>query len=118
MSGTEDAVVDLSALDSLHARLGSEFREVLVAFITDARERLVRLRVAAEQGDADELRSEAHSLKGSSASVRAHQMAMYCSELEQQARTGNVVEAQVKVQAIATSLDAACRLLETRLERW
>jgi HPt (histidine-containing phosphotransfer) domain-containing protein len=41
-------------------------------------------------GGADSVRQAAHSLKSSSAKLRAHQLAALCAELEQRGRSGAI----------------------------
>ena len=49
---------------------------------------LAALRAGVGQGQADQVRKAAHTLKSSSANLGAHQMAALCAELEQRGRSG------------------------------
>ena len=64
--------------------------EVLSVFRIDSTERLALLRSALEAGDRQELRSQAHTLKGSAAQVGAVAMAEACQEIETLAKEGDL----------------------------
>jgi HPt (histidine-containing phosphotransfer) domain-containing protein len=49
---------------------------------------LAALRAGVGQGQADQVKKAAHTLKSSSANLGAHQMAALCAELEQRGRSG------------------------------
>ena len=49
---------------------------------------LAALRAGVGQGQADQVKKAAHTLKSSSANLGAHQMATLCAELEQRGRSG------------------------------
>jgi HPt (histidine-containing phosphotransfer) domain-containing protein len=57
-------------------------RQLVALFLQGAEPRLVALREATVQGDAATLAREAHTLKGSCASLGAIGMARICEELE------------------------------------
>ena len=64
--------------------------ELAVIFFQDAVERLASLRRAIDSADAAGIENEAHSLKGSSASLGAVGMSLLCGELEAQGRAGSI----------------------------
>ncbi|HXI89104.1 MAG TPA: Hpt domain-containing protein [Blastocatellia bacterium] len=64
--------------------------ELAVIFFQDTVERLESLRRAIDSADAAGIENEAHSLKGSSASLGAVGMSLLCSELELQGRAGSI----------------------------
>jgi HPt (histidine-containing phosphotransfer) domain-containing protein len=98
-------VLDPVALESLRATVGgdSEFLiELIDTFLEDAPMLLADLGQAAEQGDADELRLAAHSLKSNSADFGARALAALCKELEMMGKTGaldGAVERVAQVEA-------------------
>ena len=83
--------LDPSALQSLRELGGDDFLgEVIDTFRMDAPTLLVTLRRSLEQGDADELRRAAHTLKSNGATLGAAGFAEVCRELEEQARNGHM----------------------------
>src|SRR6266404_20734 len=64
--------------------------ELAVIFFQDTVERLRSLRRAIDFADAAGIESEAHSLKGSSASLGAVGMSLLCGELEAKGRAGAI----------------------------
>jgi len=64
--------------------------ELAVIFFQDTVERLESLRRAIDSADAVGIESEAHSLKGSSASLGAVGMSLLCGELEAKGRAGAI----------------------------
>src|SRR5882672_10831803 len=64
--------------------------ELAVIFFQDTVERLASLRRAIDSADAAGIENEAHSLKGSSASLGAVGMSLLCGELEAKGRVGSI----------------------------
>jgi len=70
---------------------GEEFLVELIGdFVDDSTVRVARLRQAAEDGDAEALTLEAHTLKSSSASLGAQSLSVLAKRLEDMGRTGNL----------------------------
>jgi len=67
-------------------------------FLEETDERLVSLRLAAQNDDALELERSAHALKGSAGTVGANEMADLAARLEQIGREGHVREASALVE--------------------
>src|SRR4051812_39191703 len=67
-------------------------KEVLSVFQSDTEDRVKTMRAACGTGDREELRKQAHALKGSSAQVGALAMAKLCQTLETTARTADAAE--------------------------
>ena len=79
-----------ASLESLEASGAPGFlRELVKEFLTQAPQRLERLREAASSGDAKALEREAHGFKGSCGSVGAFAMAESCDQLESIGREGS-----------------------------
>jgi HPt (histidine-containing phosphotransfer) domain-containing protein len=87
--------------------------ELAVIFFQDTVERLGSLRRAIDSADAAGIESEAHSLKGSSASLGAVGMSLLCGELEAKGRAGAIEGAGAFEEAAA--LDGASEAL-SRIE--
>lgn len=88
------AAIDLSVLAGLR-EFDNEgdpdlVAELAVIFFHDTVERLGSLRRAVDAADAVGIESEAHSLKGSSASLGAMPMSLMCGELEEKGRAGTI----------------------------
>lgn len=79
--------VDLSALNSYWIELGSgnpdDIEQVIQLFQKETPARLESMRQAVEQGDAEILRREAHTLKGSTPALGALNLKRLCAQLEQ-----------------------------------
>jgi CheY-like chemotaxis protein len=67
-----------------------ERTEFVAIFLEEATDLVDRLRGAVEKQDADMIRRNAHSLKGSSSYLGAEQLATLSAELEQRGRAGEV----------------------------
>lgn len=107
MNGREPAI-DVTALDRLLEMTGGEqafVDELIATYLEDAAGQLASLREAAAAGLPDELVRPAHSLKSNSASVGAMVLAELCRGLELDARTGQVIGAPERVDAIALELE-------------
>ena len=63
------------------------------------------MRAALRQGDAETLRSHAHTLKGSSSSVGAVMISGAASELELLARRGDLVAAEAWLTRLADAVE-------------
>ena len=79
-------------------------RDVISAFVEDSGRRLKELRQAAQAGQTAELRTQVHSLKGSSNQMSAKRMAALCRHIEQRCRERSSNE-------IVTLLDELGRVL-------
>ena len=80
---------------------GWEFvRELIETFLEDAPQQLTALRNAVDQGDAEEARRAAHTLKSNAATFGATELSELCAELEARARAGDLAGAQERVRRI------------------
>ena len=85
----QGSVLDRAALDRLQESVGEEFvGELVGTFLGDAPTQLATLRSALEQGDAEEARRAAHTLKSNAATFGAVDLSELCRRLEEQAKTG------------------------------
>ena len=81
-------VLDQSAIDGLVVVMGKEVTEVLDVFLDNAAKLMGEIEQAASQGNAEGLKSAAHTLKSSSAMFGAMRLSNACKELEMLGRTG------------------------------
>ncbi len=89
--------------------------ELVAEYRTDGAMRVADMRAALAVGDADSLRRAAHTLKGSSASLGANDLAEACRVVETAARDGRLDDLRPKVDAIAADLDGALAALDERI---
>ena len=83
------------------------YREIVVEFATDLKERLRKMREALATNDLDTLRRLAHSLKGSAGSFGYHALTDPCARLEDAAKreTGNYEALLEAVESVAGALE-------------
>ncbi|GAA5316914.1 MAG: Hpt domain-containing protein [Candidatus Pelagadaptatus aseana] len=93
-------VVDTETLEMLKEVMEDDFPLLLQTFIDDALTRIPQLREQLDANNADELRRNAHSLKGSSGNVGAAGMTEICSRLESLANQSQLQEAGDIINAI------------------
>ena len=67
--------------------------EVLTLFIDEGRRRVDRIRSSVQARDAAELHRAAHSFKGSSGNIGAHDLHALCREIDDRARVGDITGA-------------------------
>jgi HPt (histidine-containing phosphotransfer) domain-containing protein len=92
---------DGAALENLRELGGDEFlAEVIDTFVADAPTLLETLRRSLEEGETEELRRSAHTLKSNGATLGAEPFAELCRELEQRAKDGRLGDADSLVASI------------------
>jgi len=102
--------VDESALQDLLRSTGNDsafVSELIDTYLTDSRELLVTMRQAIRDGNTEQLRKAAHTLKSSSASLGAGAVARLCLEVEQQARAGALAAGAEYLASIEAAQAAA-----------
>ena len=103
--------LDAAALDELRELGGDDFiAEVIDTFLTDAPTLVTALRRSLDDGDLDELRRAAHTLKSNGATLGARGFSELCRELEQAAKSGQMEGAAELVERIEQGYGA---LVET-----
>ncbi len=87
----DGATIDAAALDDLRELGGDDFvAEVIDTFLADAPALLATLRRSLDEGNAEELRRAAHTLKSNGATLGAGDFSEHCRELEQLAKSGEL----------------------------
>jgi PAS domain S-box-containing protein len=113
------SMLDPTALDRIRAlqRDGSPplLRKVIGLYLSDSQGLLDTLRRAASTSDAHGLRQAAHTLKSSSASLGAMQLAEHCKALEAAARKGALEDTGELVGRIETEHRAVCAVLQDEM---
>jgi len=104
--------LDAGALDALRELGGEDFLgELIDTFLDDAPGVLAVLRRSLEEGDVDELRRAAHTLKSNGATFGAREFSELCRRLEEQARTGELDGAYGLVDRIEEEYETFRRAL-------
>jgi signal transduction histidine kinase/HPt (histidine-containing phosphotransfer) domain-containing protein len=83
-------------------------------FLPDTAERLLALREAVEAADAPAVGRAAHGLKGSYGNIGSEEAAGLCLELEQDARSGSVLEAGVRLGRLEEDFPRLTWLLQAQ----
>lgn len=107
--------LDRPTLDALFESLGGDtefMAELIDTYVSDATIQVEGLRAALATGDAAQLVRPAHTLKSSSASLGALELAEQCRQLEATAKAGQSEGASETVDAIAAELDRVLEALE------
>ncbi|MGH3111145.1 MAG: response regulator, partial [Gaiellaceae bacterium] len=113
--GDGAAELDERALDDLKELGGADsLGDVIDAFLAEATELLATLRGSIEQGDLDELRRAAHTLKSNGATLGAGALAEKCRELEESATSGELEKASALVDRIDLELRKVEKAVEAR----
>ena len=110
-SPTQAQLVDVAILDGYRVLQDEGEPDIITEFIDtfleDLPPRLAAIRSAVEGRNAREIKSAAHALKGSSASIGAAQLAALCSTLELMGKTGDLASGTTLLAEIETATEAA-----------
>jgi PAS domain S-box-containing protein len=105
--------IDQAVFERLAETMGGGFVvELIDTFRDDAREQIDTLRRALAGTDLEAFRRAAHSLKSTSESLGASDLAELARELEAQARAGSLEGAGDRVERLAGEYESAARALE------
>jgi HPt (histidine-containing phosphotransfer) domain-containing protein len=113
-----DRVIDDAALGQTLEMVGGDLGflgQLVDEYRTDGASRVADMRTALAAGTSEDLRRAAHTLKGSSASLGASDLADACREVETAARDGRLDGLAPRVDAIAAAFDAVVAALEARI---
>jgi CheY-like chemotaxis protein/HPt (histidine-containing phosphotransfer) domain-containing protein len=88
------------------------FRDLLQLFRADAPQLLTAMRAAVAEGNAEQLKQAAHSLKGAAANLGARQMSGIAAELEAIGRRGTVEGAEPLLDRVEAQFQQVCEALE------
>ena len=114
MTGHIDDAAFGQTLEMVGGDLGF-LHELVAEYRTDGASRLDDMRAALAAGEAEDLRRAAHTLKSSSASLGANDLAEACRVVETAAREGRLEGLGANVEAIAREFDEVVAALETRV---
>jgi PAS domain S-box-containing protein len=113
-ASTQEPAIDRQTLDQLREALGDDVTGIIGFFLDYLPGQIETLHKALASGDADTLRREAHSLKGSAGNLGALPLAQRCKELEMQAAEHKLEAARLTLGAI----DEASRRTEEALRKY
>ncbi|CAD5379940.1 Response regulator [Pseudomonas sp. OF001] len=106
-------LLDDAMLDTLHEALGTDLHTVVSFFCTNLPGHIARLQSALAKSDHDEVRKEAHRLKGSAGNLGALALAALACDIEQYAATRQAVPAD-SAERLAQLAEASVRRLQQR----
>jgi HPt (histidine-containing phosphotransfer) domain-containing protein len=106
------AHLDGNILDELRVIMGDDFAGLLQTFIQDSTQRVAAVEREFAAGDAVGLRAAAHSFKGSSSNLGAHQLAHLCRQIEDLALAGDLGACATPVGELSAEFDAVKRELD------
>ena len=107
---TDPAILDPGALASLEALASGDSQfiaELIDTWAADATEHIAAIEQALVTGDADTLRRAAHTLKSTSQSLGAVQLAGRCAEIEAHARHGRMDAVRALLPTLLRSYEQA-----------
>ena len=115
--------VNLRVVQNLHRVRPMVLPELIDNFLTSAAERIEAIVAAVEQSDGSSLKSAAHSLKGSSGTLGAVQMAQICAELELVGINGALARegasgARDTARRLENELSEVRAIFEQQLDDW
>lgn len=108
---SEEKHLDYGMLEELKEIMEDEFLELLKIFLSDSEVRVKNLKSAHLENDHDNVRSLAHSFKGSSSNIGAHALSELCKEVEVLAKDGGALDARRLIDEI----DAEFQLVSSEL---
>ena len=109
------SVLDVEVVSELQDIMGQDFQMLVESFQRDGEQRLAALDQAFAAGDAETLRSQAHSFKGSSSNLGAIHVASLCMELETLASSGDLANAPALIHSLKQHFQQACAALNATL---
>lgn len=109
-----ESLLDANILNSL--REIDSLEEIIEVYLTESPKLLHKMTQAMNQGDIDQLRDAAHSLKSTSGAIGANTLAQLSQTLEQMARRGNITEAEALIAKIETEYPLVKAALEQEIQ--
>ena len=120
-SGNEPGpAIDPAALDTLLEAIGGDAQalaDLIRSFIEDSPDLMARIETAARSGDAEALRTAAHTMKSSAADFGAGELSRICRSMETQAKAGRMDDVVALSRSAAAAYAAAEAVLRAHLEQ-
>jgi PAS domain S-box-containing protein len=118
----EASILDAYALQSLKDMVGDDDPAIMIdlidSYLTDAPPLLATIYQAVEQGDAKNLYMAAHTLKSTSATLGALQLANLCRQLETMGRTSIMTDSSAVIVQLSLEYDKVKAALHQERQRW
>ena len=108
--------LDQNALQELKVIMEDDFSLLIETFIQDSEQRIDALVKAIEEGDAELLRTTAHSFKGSSSNICAPLLTDLCKDLESMGRNGNLSNASSTFEKVRQEFNGVKSALESMIQ--
>lgn len=113
--GAQDPILSDDRWTELHNELDAELvQELVVLFLAEVPPLLAQLREAVKENNLKEVRSVAHQLKGSCATMGVARMAALCRDIENCATSELTESLSSLVEQLAVEFDSAQGALESR----
>jgi len=106
--------LDDNMMQELQEVMAGDFNLLLETFLNDSKNRLNHLKEAVLKQEAEEVRRQAHSFKGSAGNVGAAKLSQLCKILEDMGRAGGVSQAQEIYDQIQEEL----ALVEVEMQKY
>ncbi len=97
--------IDATVHDGLRDLMGDDFASLIDAYLEDTALFVQQMQDACARGDMDAMQIPAHSMKSSSANIGAMGLSTLARELEGQIRSGNPVQVEGRVAALAEEFE-------------
>ena len=110
------SVIDQNLLSELREIMEDEFPSLLRVFLSESQAQYDRLQQALAQGDFEGVRTNAHSLKGTSGNIGASQLRTLCQTMEYAAKEAQVEVCQPTLEQITSGLNAAHQEIQAVLD--
>lgn len=104
--------VDTENLSQLKTLIGEDLKDILQTFLEIAPETLNGIKVAIIEEDANALRHQAHTLKGSSANIGATTLPALCLALENNGKEGITQGQEILLKQVENETDKVIRFLQ------
>jgi HPt (histidine-containing phosphotransfer) domain-containing protein len=97
--------IDPRLIEPLRDLGPDDFRQLIEMFLDEAAGRVARLQVLQQHGNAPDMASVSHALRGTSAAFGATGLAALCSEIEAIASAPGSIDLAMLVEAVAIEFD-------------
>lgn len=115
MTANPEQHVDISALQDLKEIMESEFETLINTFVADSSAKVGELAAAIASGDTDNLRTIAHSLKGSSSNICAGELTELARQLEFLGKSETLDGAEAVLEKLKAEFAAVQAILQQNL---
>lgn len=97
--------------------IGDDLKEILQAYLQSAPENLTKLEQAIHHNDAEQVRMQAHSLKGSSANIGAHNLSTQCAQLEMLGKNNELTDSPALLATIRNENNNVTQFLNNYMQQ-